>query len=171
MGTLKSFNRETGYGFIQSKQVPQDVFLNIEECPEDGQFDLGRVVEFTLAYNSQGKPRAKSAAWLPVAMSADASLYSGRIKSIGPQFGFIDCPRTYQQYGRDIYFARSQLPSNVQPSQLVSFAVCVNSKGQPQARCLTLQLNSATASDDGDPEGCDGGGAAAAAPALPITHW
>ncbi|CAE7923095.1 unnamed protein product, partial [Symbiodinium necroappetens] len=69
--------------------------------------------------------------------------FKGRIKSYQPGngYGFIECPETYQDFGRDVYLSRQQLeqlrittiPSNTD----VAFKVYVRD-GKPQAYDLEL---------------------------------
>eukprot|EP00427_Karlodinium_veneficum_P025174 CAMPEP_0169119560 /NCGR_PEP_ID=MMETSP1015-20121227/31626_1 /TAXON_ID=342587 /ORGANISM="Karlodinium micrum, Strain CCMP2283" /LENGTH=551 /DNA_ID=CAMNT_0009182457 /DNA_START=6 /DNA_END=1661 /DNA_ORIENTATION=+ len=48
-------------------------------------------------------------------------------------YGFIACPDTYAIYKRDVFVHHSQM-HGLDVAQLVSFAVSINSRGQPQAK-------------------------------------
>uniref|UniRef100_A0A7S4Q0I4 CSD domain-containing protein n=1 Tax=Alexandrium monilatum TaxID=311494 RepID=A0A7S4Q0I4_9DINO len=173
LGTLKSFSDDTGYGFIHCEHVQQDIFLCAAERPEDGRLDTGRLVEFTLVYDSLRRPKARNTIWLP---PVAAGRFCGRIKSVGSEYGFIACKRTFNLYHRDVYFATAQLPAgDWEPSQLVSFDVSINSRGQPQAKCLLREEPGFETSSD---SGSDSSSALPrdscgwAAPRVPaVTHW
>lgn len=56
--------------------------------------------------------------------------------SVGQGYGFIACDDVAQEYGRDTYVDKSQLPleGRWQLGQTVEFAVTLNARGFPQAR-------------------------------------
>merc|ERR1712238_121540 len=60
VGTIKSFNTNNGYGFIEcmdlKKQYTHDVFLHHQQL---GEFKQGDTVLFTVYLNNAGKPQAK----------------------------------------------------------------------------------------------------------------
>lgn len=61
--------------------------------------------------------------------------YLGLIKSFEKKkgFGFIDCPETYQQFGRDVFIHKKDM-GNFKPGIEVTFAIAMNKDGHPQAR-------------------------------------
>jgi len=67
----------------------------------------------------------------------NAPRFIGVIKnfSLERKFGFIECAEITQQYGRDAFLSNMQL-GGCQVGQTVSFAVGVNTQGQPQAQDL-----------------------------------
>lgn len=123
-GALKNFNADKGYGFIASTCVEGDIFIHRSELP-DGEPQVGRALEFDLMYQEQ-KPQARNVVW------AAEKRFIGYVKSLGDEYGFITCDESHRMYGRDVYVTRSQLPTLDQKKKL-SFAILVNSKGQPQA--------------------------------------
>lgn len=60
VGTVKSFNREKGYGFIECldlhAQYSQDTFVHHLEL---GQFDVGSQVVFSVKLNDKNQPQAR----------------------------------------------------------------------------------------------------------------
>jgi len=68
--------------------------------------------------------------------------FRGQIKSVGTDYGFIDCPETKEEFGRDVYIKRGELPDRVwRVSQIISFEICFSEKGRPQARELRFGPN------------------------------
>jgi len=67
-GCIKSFNEETGYGFIAVDACVgdgQDIFLHRKELPaKGGPPEPGRVCSFLLMMDKQGRQRACQIAWL-----------------------------------------------------------------------------------------------------------
>eukprot|EP00411_Alexandrium_monilatum_P087107 CAMPEP_0175720388 /NCGR_PEP_ID=MMETSP0097-20121207/45171_1 /TAXON_ID=311494 /ORGANISM="Alexandrium monilatum, Strain CCMP3105" /LENGTH=678 /DNA_ID=CAMNT_0017028035 /DNA_START=103 /DNA_END=2140 /DNA_ORIENTATION=- len=66
---------------------------------------------------------------------AAARTFTGVIKSIFVDrgFGFIHCPESTRIYARDVFLHQAQA-AGLQEGQVVSFAVALNGKSQPQAR-------------------------------------
>jgi len=81
-----------------------------------------------------------SAASQPVSRNAAVSTYPrrlGTLKSFSPAqgYGFIACEEVFSNYQRDVYFDKSQLPSNNWHfGQTLEFVVIHNARGHPQAR-------------------------------------
>jgi len=81
-----------------------------------------------------------SAASQPVSRNAAVSTDPrrlGTLKSFSPAqgYGFIACEEVFSNYQRDVYFDKSQLPSNNWHfGQTVEFVVIHNARGHPQAR-------------------------------------
>ena len=51
-GTVKYFNRKRGFGFIESNQIQEDVFLHIKDA--EGKVRQGSKVSFSLDQNEKG---------------------------------------------------------------------------------------------------------------------
>lgn len=69
MGTLKSFSKMQGYGFISCEDLSEtqhtsDVYLDRSQIP--GRWQLGQAVEFEVSYNHRGQPQARNVNWDPV---------------------------------------------------------------------------------------------------------
>jgi len=136
-GVLKNFNAEKGYGFIASADAEGDVFVHRRDLPpeeashteregQQGPARPGRSLVFELVYTGRDeKPQARSVKW-----TADKR-FSGYVKSLGDEYGFISCELAQRVWGRDVYVARSQLPTDEHTKLL--FSIVVNGKGQPQA--------------------------------------
>merc|ERR1719436_1349853 len=59
----------------------------------------------------------------------------GRIKSFNAEkgFGFIECPATLAQYGRDVFLHKA-LIGEMHVGSMVTFTYEVNKQGMPQAK-------------------------------------
>eukprot|EP00931_Biecheleriopsis_adriatica_P121890 TRINITY_DN9694_c0_g1_i2.p1 TRINITY_DN9694_c0_g1~~TRINITY_DN9694_c0_g1_i2.p1 ORF type:complete len:1842 (+),score=466.01 TRINITY_DN9694_c0_g1_i2:81-5606(+) len=66
--------------------------------------------------------------------SSEPGRFIGSLKSIGDTYGFIVCRQTKEQYGRDVYIAKQDIPEAAEVGQALSFRVVLNDKGRPQAR-------------------------------------
>jgi len=143
-GVLKSFNAERGFGFITGACLDSDIFVLRSELPcGDDCFEPGRPLRFMLTYNRRGQPQAKSVTW------RTAERFKGCLKSLGEEYGFIDCPAARELFNRDVYIARIQLPKEVidEPSEMISFRIALNSGGHPQAKDVVLELAEDVAAD------------------------
>jgi len=81
VGQLKSFNREKGYGFIDSYQIKSlwgmDVFIHKNLVPDP--WTIGCPVEFRVNVNASGKPQADDVMWLePLSASGSATAASSQ---------------------------------------------------------------------------------------------
>jgi uncharacterized membrane protein YsdA (DUF1294 family)/cold shock CspA family protein len=60
-GTLKTWNDERGFGFIESVQGGQELFVHIKEFPSGtGRPSVGQILTFEVETGSNGKKRARS---------------------------------------------------------------------------------------------------------------
>lgn len=141
VGTLKSFNDATGYGFIASSQVSQDIFLQGSQLPTGLRPETGRRLRCTLWHNKQGRPQARNVVWLAplevaqaVEPHASATHHVGTLKSMGATYGFIECAETFRLYGNDVFIKRPQLLEGWQLQQPITFEVMMNAQGRPQAK-------------------------------------
>lgn len=70
MGTLKSYSKMQGYGFISlegSGDDPAcDVYLDRGQLPGEARWTFGQALEFELTYNHRGQPQAREVNWDPV---------------------------------------------------------------------------------------------------------
>eukprot|EP00929_Paragymnodinium_shiwhaense_P091255 TRINITY_DN5127_c0_g1_i2.p1 TRINITY_DN5127_c0_g1~~TRINITY_DN5127_c0_g1_i2.p1 ORF type:complete len:1091 (+),score=238.50 TRINITY_DN5127_c0_g1_i2:127-3399(+) len=66
--------------------------------------------------------------------------YLGAMKSVGDDYGFIECAATWREHGRDVYIGRLHFPSDVhwKVQQAVTFEVELNGRGRPQARRVQI---------------------------------
>jgi len=143
-GVLKSFSCETNYGFVRCHGIVQDVFLRGCDIPSDRQSEPGRQLSCVIVKDSRGRPQARQVRWEEPAQStsmvgcvgiveSESHRFQGRIKSMGSDYGFIDCPEASRMYGRDVYFYMVQLPPGSLVGQLVSFDLLL----QPQAKRIS----------------------------------
>lgn len=78
MGTLKSFSKMQGYGFISCEDLSEgqqhmtDVYLDRSQIP--GRWQLGQALEFEVSYNHRGQPQARDVNWDPVPKIPDATV-------------------------------------------------------------------------------------------------
>jgi cold shock CspA family protein len=67
VGSLKSFNNRTGYGFLECEMARtdwgSDVFIHKNFVPTP--WNLGQPVEFAVTTNSRGQAQAVDVNWLP----------------------------------------------------------------------------------------------------------
>jgi len=93
-----------------------------------------------------------------------ATRYTGKVKSFSTEtyYGFVQCPKVYEQYGEDVYLHGKSLefsgvdPSMVEAGTVISFEIFMSPKGHPQAnevKILTSSTGGAT------PQFVKGGGA------------
>lgn len=68
----------------------------------------------------------------------DGRRYIGHIKSFvfKNNYGFIECPETFEEYGRDVYCSGENV-AGFQEGDAIEFEVGMNSKNQPQAINVT----------------------------------
>jgi endonuclease/exonuclease/phosphatase family metal-dependent hydrolase/cold shock CspA family protein len=68
------------------------------------------------------------------------SSYRGVFKTYSPKdgYGFIHCPALKEGFDRDIYIHKAQVPEGASCGCSLSFGLHLNSKGQPQARNVSL---------------------------------
>mmetsp|Transcript_10510 Transcript_10510/g.24373 ORF Transcript_10510/g.24373 Transcript_10510/m.24373 type:complete len:323 (+) Transcript_10510:3-971(+) len=137
-GRVESFYNDRGYGFLSSQAAPgQDIYFR----PSDPiSVKVGRECSFLLHYKD-GNPRASSIEWSEVEDDAQTGLRNvGRIKSLGPKYGFITCDALARQ---DVYVDRRELDAlgGCCDGQAVSFRLVQNAKGQPQARDVEVFMD------------------------------
>jgi len=142
---------------------PVAVAVAAVACNEESPFLSGGEDGSSAVSNAAGAPQASSrTAVAGAAMGADAAaggtqaqgtstasqLVSrnagstemrrlGTLKSFSPAqgYGFIACEEVFSDYQRDVYFDKSQLPSNNWHfGQTLEFVVIHNARGHPQAR-------------------------------------
>jgi cold shock CspA family protein len=78
----------------------------------------------------------------------------GTVKSMGREFGFINCAETHAVYGRDVFIQKLNISealwNSLQTGQGVTFDVTLDAKAQPQAMNVTI-------TSQGDPSAKKGG--------------
>lgn len=95
-GTVKNYNPDRGFGFIQIEGSSKDIFFHIRDFPKKHiQPKEGEKLKFYLDHNN-GKPRAKNIVRLDMIVQSTSAVYSNPRKiSIKQQnakanFNFID---------------------------------------------------------------------------------
>lgn len=65
-GTVKFFNTQKGFGFIQQDEGGADVFVHISDVERSGMYDLrdGQKVSFEIVNDNRGKTKAANLAAL-----------------------------------------------------------------------------------------------------------
>jgi len=144
VGTLKSFSESSGYGFISSAQVQQDIFLPSTQVPQTGgriRPEFGRRLRCTLWHDAKGRPQARNVVWLAPEEPAEPQVcggsFTGRLKSMGEAFGFIECD-AFQGHRNDVFIRRAQLPEGCALGTMISFEVSTDGQGRPQAKNIKL---------------------------------
>ena len=74
--------------------------------------------------------------------------YSGLIKSMSSDYGFISCDNIKCHYGRDAFFPAWAAPLGCKVGDTIDFELIITLKGQPQAKNLRLQSGAAITVDD-----------------------
>jgi len=133
-GSVKNYDVNKGYGFLNSPGFPADIYFKSQEPLQQGQ-----QVAFTLRYTKDGKPQANN---LSPCMQGGEVLV-GMIRSYNDQkgYGFISA----QDSPQDVYFKKSDLPSDFQEMHGSSVTGCqvqctvkVTQDGKPQAQDLQI---------------------------------
>jgi len=181
-GTIKSFNTEKGFGFIECPDLfeayGRDTWLHNAQLQH---FQVGEMVEFTMALGKDGNPQAQDLA-PPSQMGqkakgkgtggkaaaqhqsgAEGQRCAGTIKNFSAEkgFGFIECPELFEAYGRDTWLHHAQV-QHFQVGELVEFTMALGKDGNPQALDLSLP---------GTAGGGKGAGGKAAVRASPMGVW
>jgi len=70
------------------------------------------------------------------AVAVGGRRYLGTLKSFSEEqgYGFLACDELWSKYGRDIYFGKTQLPTNWELGHTVEFAVMLQPSGHPRAQ-------------------------------------
>jgi len=161
-GIIRNFNRQKGYGFIQSPGGPDLFFLPSalpKDLAESGRPLDGMEITFEPFTNEEGKPRAKNIAPRamyhddvrggpppmmqgapPMAPLVDAQVIVGTVHTYDPSkaFGFIKAEGVRE----DVFFQRSELPAELKEKdkkeqvigQLVEFELKTMKDGKLRAR-------------------------------------
>jgi len=83
-GVLKSFRKDTGYGFITCDVLEKDVYFPASQLPRDGQPEVGCAVQVSVVFNAKGQPQAEHVIWAPsLGRAQEGKRYSGTLKSVG----------------------------------------------------------------------------------------
>jgi len=163
VGTIKSFVRKTGYGFIECPELG-DVFMLEEEMRG---YQVGHTVRFTAVRSAEGKPQAKDLrsglkedTFVPREPKEDTFVpreprqkrqrveelgehlgdFQGRIKSFVEKtgYGFIECAAVSQMGYQDVFLhAEDKWGHNV--DDIVAFSVYIKPDGKPHAKYLIGQ--------------------------------
>jgi len=157
-GTVKSFNFEKGYGFIQSDQTQgKDVFLNKQANAQMAA--AGDTVSFTIENSEKGYQAANVQV-----VARGQGQFKGTITNFNETkgFGFIDCEPTKAIYNKDVFFVKSDVgQSSVINGMTVRFGVNNTDKGPKACNIKVLEEGGGMASS-----GSGGGGMANMAPEM-----
>lgn len=144
VGEIKSFAQQQGYGFIQCDDTfaryKNDVFLHKKQVDEAGlrKISLKDKLRFTVELNKNGRPQARKVErFKEVPKVSQEKTFVGRVKKFEANagYGFIACDETRALFGADIFLHRNQaIEAGAEAGSMVTFAVEVSGKGQPQAR-------------------------------------
>lgn len=133
LGTIKSFNPQKGWGFIECEQTKQiygqDVFLLKADLHGFG-VSKGDQVTFTVKQS----PKGIQAADVKVLVSPESQLFYGEVKAYNPQkgFGFISGPASEQLFGKDVFVMKSELSGAgalIGPGTQVQFKAKMGERG------------------------------------------
>ena len=140
-GVLKRMGES--YGFIEccltQDLYDRDVYITkSSEMPKG--CTVGNAVSFRVRLNHNGRPQATEVRLEPESRNPGrtsteleaqerkkpSSRYYGVLKSMSPtiQSGFIECLRTYEIFGYDVFVTMWDLPSQCKVGEAVSFEVC-----------------------------------------------
>lgn len=132
-GTVKFFNPNKGWGFIECAAAGTDVFLYKGDlkgmCVEPGQ-----TVQFNTIQNEKGT----QAQDVTVVVAPHEASYFGEIKSFNPMkgYGFISSPAFPEQ---DVFLLKTDLPGQHGPSGTpVKFKVVLEAKGYAAKEVMLL---------------------------------
>jgi len=148
-GTLKSFVKITGYGFITCAETfaafGRDVYALRDQI---GHLTVGNAVTFEVFINRSGNPEAKNVqddnevAREYEAVVNGGAVFHGYLKSFHPGngYGFISCGEIFAVHQRDVFVHRDQV-GQLQIGQEVAFNVALNDRKQPQAWNVAAEKN------------------------------
>lgn len=132
-GTVKFFNPNKGWGFIECAAAGTDVFLYKGDlkgmCVEPGQ-----TVQFNTIQNEKGT----QAQDVNVVVAPHEASYFGEIKSFNPMkgYGFISSPAFPEQ---DVFLLKTDLPGQHGPAGTpVKFKVVLEAKGYAAKEVMLL---------------------------------
>eukprot|EP00929_Paragymnodinium_shiwhaense_P007040 TRINITY_DN110_c0_g1_i2.p2 TRINITY_DN110_c0_g1~~TRINITY_DN110_c0_g1_i2.p2 ORF type:complete len:408 (-),score=140.51 TRINITY_DN110_c0_g1_i2:82-1305(-) len=123
-GTVKSYNPDKGFGFIELAGSA-DVFFMRSENKDFA--TKGDSVSFLHGQGERG-PMAKEVRVL----ARESGGYLGTVKSFNPTkgFGFIECEQTQAMYNKDVFFMKSSLGGSAcESGAKVTFQVQESEKG------------------------------------------
>lgn len=139
-GTVKSFRKDTGYGFIHCPELG-DVYLRDAELQVGvSRPEVGQAMQFSVVYNSKGQPQASNVSWHKVNQppAFDVSRrFEGCLKSFSEDYGFVECAEAWEVFKRDVYISNDLMPATgCSLRQPVSFSIALNARNQPQAKSV-----------------------------------
>merc|ERR1712066_850728 len=137
VGTITCFYPDKRFGFIDCPELKEqtgvDTFLSVFQL---GDFSVGNVVSFEVAFNAKGNPQANNL----IAAEGSATngapggaqgRYYGTITAFYPEkhFGFVQCPELMDIYGKDTFLAEAEIQNlqvPVGPGSYISFDMSLN---------------------------------------------
>lgn len=141
-GTVKSFNPNKGWGFVESAESQQifgaDVFLLKSELKGAIGCSKGDHVSFQVTRGPKGI-QAKNVQVVSGSGGNDQTFF-GTLKGFDPHkgWGFISCDLAMQTYGKDVFLTAKQIPGGFAPEGAqVQFTVRMEEKG-PVAQTVRI---------------------------------
>jgi len=154
IGRVKNYGANSGYGFIkpvEDSPFTHDLYFNHKDfttrCGDGMRTKLeGIVCKFNVRLTPDGKGQAKNIeviSWPDSQAEEDSARSAGltlhgiiQTYKINSGYGFINCPKL----GRDVWFPRRELPSELMGKDLlgthVEFDLWVQGDEKPQARSV-----------------------------------
>jgi len=129
-GMVKSYNDAKGFGFINTPQIPADIYFK-----GMGQsFSQGQTVSFYLNLTPDGKAQARN-----VSMGlSEGEMAMGSVKSYNAAkgFGFIEVP----DKPGDVYFKKEQVPDGFKDEQLAGRQVQFTAHFSPDGKAQVAHM-------------------------------
>jgi cold shock protein len=137
-GTVKSFNVNKGFGFIECAAAGTDVFFMKSDLNGFGA-SKGDQITFTLTTGEKG---AKAVNCQVFAGADGSQTFIGEVKSYNQAkgFGFLSSTAATQLYGKDVFFMKTHIANNeflAQGTQ-VQFKASLGEKGPIASEVRTL---------------------------------
>mmetsp|Transcript_5281 Transcript_5281/g.16299 ORF Transcript_5281/g.16299 Transcript_5281/m.16299 type:complete len:703 (-) Transcript_5281:98-2206(-) len=135
IGEVRFYSAKAGRGFITCPELKalynQDVYVHGSVLAKSGA-NVGDSVQFRIHLNPQGLPQAQAPLEVVRLEPKNEDAFKGIVKSFNENngYGFIDCPDTFAQFGRDVYMSRAKAKS-AYVGQEVYFTININNNGMP----------------------------------------
>ncbi|CAE8602353.1 unnamed protein product [Polarella glacialis] len=134
-GTVKSFNPQKGFGFIECPAAGSDVFFMKSDLNGYGA-SKGDMMSFSIVQGDKGAKAAN----VTVMPGADGSqTFIGEVKSYNAMkgFGFLSSIASQQLFGKDVFAMKSQL-GDVGVGTQVQFKAAMSERGPVASECQVL---------------------------------
>mmetsp|Transcript_43174 Transcript_43174/g.68253 ORF Transcript_43174/g.68253 Transcript_43174/m.68253 type:complete len:207 (-) Transcript_43174:12-632(-) len=140
IGKLSRKQNTQKYGFIECSDLKaqgyDDAFVLGTELKH---FEDGKEVTFTAFLNGDGKLQGRDLRQKKDESGGVLGEFKGKITSVGPKFGFIDCA-SLKPMGHDSVFVLRDELKQYEQGNIVKFTAIINSKGQANAKNLKSGL-------------------------------